>query len=261
MASFDIIHIVGKAYKTTWAERRYLLPMLMLPFVIKLGCYTVLASFDDNKSLWWSGIILLPAFFFEGWLLSHWVRTIMTGGVHRWPFRISGNEAKDRVEIQSRGRGIMGGTVAYVLLNFLMSGYYAFLLPYIPTDMDPQHPDPNVAMVGVVMIITTLLLFRFLWLFIPLSMNLSLNHAIEKLKPMNLTFKMIGVWMICVIPAFVTLQLFSELILSASPDAGSNAFSNTAVLVFRIVIDMVKNLIVTAGMAFVFLSILLPNKK
>lgn len=261
MASFDIINVVGLAYKKTWAERGYLFKMAMLPFLVKLACFTVLASFAQDKSLWFSGIILLPAFFLEGWLLTHWARTIMTGGAHRWPFRISSNESKDSAELSSRGRGIMGGTVAYALINFLMAGYYALLIPYFPEDMDPQNADPRIAVVGLVMMVTAVTLFRFLWVYIPLSVNVSLEHILEKLKPLNLTFKMLGVWLICVVPAILVLQIFGEGMISVSGEAEGNAIGHTGFMVFRIAIDMMKNLIVTAGMAYAFLVILRPSKK
>ena len=256
MASFDIINVVGIAYRKTWAERSYLLKMAMLPFLVKLACFTVIATYLEDKSLWLSGVVLLPAFFFEGWLLTHWARTIMTGGAHRWPFRASGDEGKDLAEISSRSRGIMGGTVAYVLINFLMSGYYAFLIPYFPADMDPQHADIRIAIVALVMMVTAVALFRFLWVYIPLSVNVPLDYVLEKLKPTGLTFKMLGVWLICVVPAILLLQIFGEGLMSTFGQAEGNAAVHTVFIVFRIAVDMVKNLIVTAGMSYAFLMIL-----
>ena len=117
MASLDIISIVGLAYKKTWAERRYLLPMMAVPFLVKLACFAALSAFIEDDGLWFTAIILLPAFFVEGWLLSHWARTLMTG-THRWPFRPSGNEKEDRAELEVRSHGVMAGTVTYVLVNF-----------------------------------------------------------------------------------------------------------------------------------------------
>lgn len=260
MASFDIITVVGLAYRKVWSEIGYLVPMAAIPFLMKLACFTALSTFITSDSLWVTSIVLLPAFFFEGWLLSHWARTVMTG-THRWPFRPSGNESKDLAELRSRGHGVMAGTVSYVLINFLIAGYYAFLLPYFPEGMDPQNADPRFAVVGLVMMVTTLLLFRFLWIYIPLSANLSLGEILKKIEPIRLTFHMIGVWLICVVPAFLALQLLGQAMIDVSGQAEGNAFIETIFLTFRIVIDMVKNIICTAGMAYVFLALFKMENK
>ena len=122
MANLDIITSVGLAYRTIWTQRAYLARMAMIPFIIKLACYTILATYFDGASMWATAIILLPAFFVEGWLVTHWARTIMTGGVHRWPFRPSGDEIKDTKELTARSTGIVSGTIAYALTNFLITG-------------------------------------------------------------------------------------------------------------------------------------------
>ncbi len=259
MASFDIITVVGLAYRKTWSEIGYLVPMAAIPFLVKLACFTALSTFIKSDSLWFTAIILLPAFFLEGWLLSHWARTVMTG-THRWPFRPSGDDDQDMMELQSRGNGVMAGTIAYVLINFLIAGYYAFLLPYFPENMDPQNADPRFAVVGVIMMTTALLLFRFLWLYIPLSANLPLGEILKKLEPTRLTFHMIGVWLVCAVPAFLALQLLGEALLGISGQAEGNAFVDTGFLIFRLIIDMIKNLICTAGMAYVFLALFKTNK-
>lgn len=256
MPSFDIIHVTGLAYKKTWAERQYLFRMAMLPFLVKLGCFTLMASYVPDEMMFLPVVVLLPSLFFEGWLLTHWARHVMTGGAHRWPFRPSGNDKKDITELRQRSHGIMGGTLAYVLLNFLMGGYYAFLLPFFPEDMDPQTADPSIAVIGFVMMLTSVLLFRFLWVYVPLSVNAPLNKILGKLQPIGLTFKMIGIWLICVVPAVLVLQLFGEGVTLIAGDINGGALVDTGFMVFRLVIDMVKNLICTAAMAYMFMILL-----
>ena len=141
-----------------------------------------------------------------------------------------------------------------------MAGYYAFLIPYFPENMDPENADPRIAIVGIIMMATALLLFRFLWLYIPLSANLSLENTLKKLEPMRITFQMIGIWLICVVPALIALQLLGEVMLSVSAQAEGSPIIETGFLTFRIMIDMVKNLICTAGMAYAFLALFKADK-
>ena len=262
MKNFDIINVVGMAYRKTWEERAYLLRMAAIPFLVKLACFTILASYFEGESLFMTAVVLLPSFIVEGWFLAHWARTIMTGGVHRWPFRVSGNEIKDRMELLSRGRGIMAGMVAFALINFMIIGYMAGLfsgMPDISEGFDPQNPDPRVAVVGVVFMVTSMLLFRFIWVHIPLSINVPIEKIFQILQPMKLTFRMVAVWMICVIPAFLLIQMLGEVLVGASGEA--TPITQTGFMVIRIVIEMVKNLIVTAGMGYVFLVLLQSSEK
>ncbi len=257
MASFDIITVISLAYKKVWLERRYLLPMMAIPFLVKLACFAALSTFVEDDGLWLAALILLPSFFVEGWLLSHWARTVMTG-THRWPFRSTGNEMQDRAEMASRSKGIMAGTVTYVLINFLMAGYFAAMFSSVPDltqGLDPQNPDPHIAMVGIIFMVSALLLFRFVWVYIPLAVNLPLEKILEKLKPMRLTFQMIGLWLVCVVPAILALQVLGEGLSVLSADGDVTAVQKTGFMVARIAIDMIKNLICTAGMAYAFLAL------
>ncbi len=257
MAVFDIINVVEITYRKIWEERLYLAKMAAFPFLVNLACFTLLMTYAKDESDWMRSIILLPAFFLQGWLLTHWARTIMTGGAHRWPFRFSGNQKKDMMEIAARSRGIMAGTIMYTLINFLIHGYLAFLTPYIPQEITPQaSEDPRLAVVGLVMMVSSVLLFRFIWLYIPLSVNYPLGDVLKKLQPMSLTFRLIGLWLICIVPAMLALMLLGETVSSFTQEGEANAMARTVFLVFQLMIDLIKDLICTAGIAVAFLFIM-----
>jgi len=140
---FDITTMAGLAYKRSWEEKRYLFKMLMLPFLVKLACFSVVVVYIDRDIVWLTGIVMLPAMFLEGWFLSHWARTVMTNGLHRWPFRPSGDEKKDLIQMLVRGRGVMVGTVSFVVINYLFYGYQAMMLDAMPLEFNPDEPDPR----------------------------------------------------------------------------------------------------------------------
>ena len=149
--------------------------------------------------------------------------------------------------------------VAFALINFLIMGYFAALFSGMPdgvSNFDPKNPDPLIGIIGSIFMVTSLLLFRFVWVYVPLAVNFPLELIVQRLKPMSLTFKMIGLWLVCVVPAFFMIQLFGQMILGVPGEGQSSAIAQTGFLVVRIAIDMVKNLIVTAGMAYAFLIIL-----
>lgn len=253
MASFDLITAAGNAYIKIWTEREYLFRMAMIPLFIKYIFYSISVLYFGADNIIRLSLVMLPAYFAEGWLLSHWARTIILN--HRWPFRPSGDEKKDYIEIQKRARGILGGMVTYVLINLLMAGYFSFFMSYLPADMNPEQADPKVALMGVVMMVSLLLLFRFIWLYIPLAVNAPMVKVFENLKPMLTSFSMMGLWLVCFIPAAIVLQFING---GLQTIAGENpiAVMEGLILFVRVFIDMIKNLICTAGIAYAFIAIM-----
>lgn len=258
MASFDFVTAAGNAYLKTWQERHYLFQMVLVPLVVKFICYAVAVFYLDTENIIRISLVMLPAYFAEGWFLAHWVRTIVLD--HRWPFRSSGNEKKDLELLKERGRGIIGATVTFALVNFLMGGYFAFFMSYIPLDADPQQADPKIALVGISLLVTALMLFRFLWLYVPLAINYPLESVMAKLRFFGITFPLMGVWLLCFVPAVTLLQLFSAGLMNI---AGENPIPMMEGLIafVRIFLDTIKNLLCTAGMAFAFIELFGWKKK
>jgi len=261
MASFDLISAVGHAYQKTWQERKYLFRMAIIPLLVKYICYAVAVTYIGTDNILRLSLIMVPAYFLEGWLLSHWVRTIVLN--HRWPFCPTGDEKQDMDQLRKRGRGIMSGTIAFTLINLLMAGYFAFFVSYIPMDMSaaPKEPDPMIAMIGMVMLVSTLLLFRFIWLYIPFSVNLPFKQYAEKVKRITLSFNMIGVWLVCFIPTVIVLQISGGILGSIGSDERTAHVLDGLTMFVRIFLDLVKNLLCTAGMTYAFIELFGWKKK
>lgn len=258
MASIDIINAAGFAYKKTWAERNYLIPMIIVPLLVKYFCFTLSDIMVDGDNLLRMSMIMIPAYFAEGWLLAHWARTIMVG--HRWPFKLSGDDAADKKAIKERARGVLSGTLAFVLINVLMGGYFSFFLTYIPMDMNPEKADPMVVGVGMIMIVSTFLLYRFIWSYIPLASNITPMDFFKKVKPMGVTFSMIGVWLVCFIPSLMALQFIGGFLGGMMEEGADNILLENLINFVHISVDMIKNLICTAGMAFALMALFQDDK-
>lgn len=254
MASFDMITAVGNAYLTTWNERRYLLRMALVPLLIKYLCYTAFMAYGgEETNIIRQSLFMLPAYFVEGWLIAHWARTIILG--HRWPFRPTGNEAQDLASIKERGRGVMSGTIAFTLIGLMMAGYFALFIPHIPMDVDPENADPKIAAIGLFMMVSSVLLFRFVWTYIALAINFPIQDYIRGLMPIKSTFFMLGLWLVCSVPTMVALQIIAGILGNIGGDENTAQMMNALMSFARIALDMIKNLLVTAGMAYAFIEI------
>lgn len=254
MASFDMITAAGNAYVKTWEERAYLGRMILIPLLLKFICYSVAVIYIGTEDIIRLSIIMLPAYFVEGWFLSHWVRTIMFG--HRWPFRPSGNDKKDAQELEERGRGILGGTLAFVLINFLMAGYFAFFTSFIPPTLDPQAANSNMATMGALMMFSTIILFRFVWLYIPLSANISWQYYVKKLNRVSFTFWLIGLWLVCFVPCMMVMQLGGNLLKGVEVGGEGAQLAQSGLVFLRVITDSIKNVLCTAGITYAIMDAL-----
>lgn len=252
MPSIDIIQSAEIAYKKTWAERHYLLPMLILPLLIKYFFFTVASIAVEGENFLRMSLIMLPSYFAEGWLLAHWVRTIVMG--HRWPFRPTGDDKADIKSLKLRGRGVLSGAVCFTIIHMAIAGYFAFFMSYIPVDMKPEDADPSVAIVGMTMLVATVMLFRFVWFYIPLSVNTPPRLFLKVVKPISVTFQLLGLWLVCAVPAVVMLQFLSGLF--SGVEGESNLIVDNISVLIRITIDMIKNLIATAGLTIAIMTLL-----
>jgi len=252
--SFDIINTARQAYRVSMDERAYLMRLAVVPLLVKYIFFAISAHYVEPTNILRLSLIMLPAYFVEGWLLSHWVRTLVLP-THRWPFRPTGDEQKDAKQIYARGRGIMSGTIAYTLINLLIAGFFAYFMSLIPPDMDPSEANPAVAISGIVMMVLVFFLFRFVWLYIPLAVNVNLNVVMMKLKRSGVTTNLVGVWLVCFAPPIMVMYVLGGLLTGIGGENPLPVMDGLTMFV-RIALDTVKNILVTAGLTFAFIHIL-----
>ncbi len=82
MSGFDIIEAAGNGYVTVWRERDWLLRLAAPVLFVKILCMGAVAILGIEENFISQAIVMLPAFFIEGWLAVHLVRLIVLG--ERW---------------------------------------------------------------------------------------------------------------------------------------------------------------------------------
>ncbi len=253
ITKFDIIECVGYAFQRTWEERAYLLRLSLFPIVIKILCYYAALLYVEPRDILRLSLFMIPAYFAEGWLMAHWARTIMTN--HRWPFTPSGDLSNDRAEIKQRSNGIINGTVAFVGVNFLMAGFFATVFEILPLDINPEDADPMIGLFALFVIIAMFLLFRFTWIYIPLSVGVSFKKYLKISHSMRFNFSLIALWLVCFIPPVILMQFLGGLILTAGGEGDPSPALEIILSLIRVLFDTLKNLLVTAGIAYALLEI------
>lgn len=255
MAQFDIITAAANAYRICWEERRYIARLAVFPLLIKLVCFTFAASFakGDGMMLRFS-LYMLPAYFAEGWMLAHFTRLLVLN--HRWPFLPSGDRNSDMAALSERARGVLAGMIVFVLINLglgLFNSVVAHYLGSLPEDMteNPENLPPGITVVTLALLVGTLWGFRMLWLYIPFSLNMRGRDYLRSLKGFMASVHLIGIWLLCSIPFFLVMRMFSGAIITAIGE-GSSAFP---LFVLTAIVDTFKNLLTTAGITFALMQL------
>lgn len=250
MAEFNTIDTAGMAYQTVWRERGYLFRLSVFPVLVKLACFTfaLAAGYEDN--ILRLSLCLVPAYLVEGWMIAHFVRLI--GLNQRWPFRPSGDMATDRAQIITRGRGILGGAISYTLINLLIGGYMALLMQMIPFDVEPKDVPPETAFIGIALLAFSFFAFRFIWIHIPLALNVPLRAVLTTLTRRGVTWRFLGMWALCYIPAMAALMMIVSVLFSPFGGDTMPIAAHFAVIVVRVIFDTIKVLLCTAGITLLF---------
>lgn len=281
MASFDVTDSAMKGYSFVWSERRYLMRLAIFPLFIKFVCsMTVIMNGYDFDFIMQS-LLMLPSFFADGWVMSHLVRLIYLG--QRWPFRPTGVAENDIAMLRDRAGGIMAGTVFFALIEFLKTGLTGLLFmaapqgavpgqkTVVPAGTAPPGPmtgegtgmadmaaqaqtAPYTALAGVLMIVVTVWMVRYLWLYIPAAAGFSGRAYLKRLGGLMGSVRLMGVWLICTVPVLFGFVIVANMLLVpllGLEAGGMSPLAEFVMNVLRVFVIMLSTLITTAGMSFV----------
>ncbi|NCO04009.1 MAG: hypothetical protein GW903_07435 [Alphaproteobacteria bacterium] len=261
MLPLNIIDAAQYAYKIVWQERHYLLKLAFVPLIIKLLCFFAAVHFDDSNSIIRLSLFMLPAYFAEGWMLCHFV-ALMTKG-QRWPMMMTGNQAQDLKTAKRRGRPLVAGILGFVLINMAMALYFQTFTNFVPPEMlageavDPNALPPQNAFIITMMFVLMIVVFKYVWLYIPLASDAGLMPYIHKTRGFMMSLRFIALWVLCFLPTIFIMQVFMSLV----SFQGNGEHVNYAAGLIRVLLDTVKNLICTAGFTFVMLQLFNGQQK
>lgn len=218
MASFDVIDAAMQGYRQIWAERRYLMRLALIPILVKFVCTVTVMALGVEQNFLRQALLFLPAYFTEGWLLSHVVRLQFLG--QRWPFRPTGDNAADEIVLRDRFRGVMGGTIVYALTRFLFAGALQLMqkaqegMVGAQTAQVVTGPMMGAAVAMLVLFVMFLWAFRLMWLFIPVALNVPAAGCVRAVgRGMMPSIYMIGAWLICFVPLIFLFQIVGSFML------------------------------------------------
>ena len=256
MAHFDIIETSGKAYITAWKERKYLLTLAIVPFIVKAIFFgvVILLGYQDNPFR--QTLVMLPAYFMEGWMIAHIVRFVFFG--ERWPIKLSGNAEEDIVYVQSRGRAIFASIILFTLIQMtwvIFDYFVQYNHKYLAEATENNDPDIFMLLLSTALGIVIIWGFKFLYIYIPLAVDIPIKSFLFRLKGITSSLYMIGAWLICYIP----FLLLGGLVLSLlGPAMMENA---VAVVLIKLILHTLATVLVSLCFALAFKKMFYDKKE
>lgn len=210
MFKFDFIDAAAAGYRFVIIEHQTLYHLALIPFLVKLVSFVLVVMLGLETAYLTQGLILLPSYFVEGWLIAQVLRLAVLG--ERWPGSLSGDQEKDAELYQERQICLKSSMIVYVLIKLIASVISGLSLEseaYIE-QVKATSGEPNaisyITAIAVVMLF--IWAFRLLWLYIPMALGQRIGDFLRSIKPYSSSVYMMGTWVLCAIPvAFLLLTL------------------------------------------------------
>ncbi|GEM_PF-6570552 len=226
MASFDFVNSAAKGYEFVWSERKYLSRVAAPVFFVKLVCLFAVFVFGAQDKYMLQGIISMPGLVIEAIFVIGLIRYIL----YREPIFIWGKliippqSEEEPAPYQgglSKKQCVQGGIAIYLLIRVIETCLLGISMD-MPMPSSAEISEEEIiklspALSSFIMFSFLILLiwvFKFFWLFVPVSAGFSMSYFIKKMPKLRGNIGMIAVWIICSLPLMVmfsaVLQAISE---------------------------------------------------
>jgi hypothetical protein len=244
MAGFDFVDAATKGYSFFWREREAIARMAVPLFLVKFICYISVIALSLEENLLRQGLIYLPAYFVEAWLLVQLTRHAMLG--ERWPMM---RTPENFAALMPRTRAIKAGIAVYVLIKLFLivtSGLTSGAAPAPGTEL----PEPTLMTFIAAMVALGAMIwaFRLIWLYIPAALGYRVTDFIDRAGGYTTSFYMIGTWLICLLPPAMAVIFLSEMLVTMSGGEAGGALK-VLLVALQVAVEIVISVITTIGMA------------
>lgn len=236
MGSFDFIDAATQGYRFFMIHIGVLARLAVIPVLLKVSGFVAayLLDFDDN--LLRQGLFLVPSFLAEGWVVAVAVRWAIYDDL--WPVALTGNQKQDMARLDARAQTLLSAAVMFALVQVVIAAVSGVVMGDIiagtaaGAETDTQTGGSGLALLVSLGILTAMIWgFRFLWMHVPLALDIDLKDYIRMKSGLSLSLSMIGTWLLCLIPLAAIVLLLLDLVrMGAGVDPDSVSLSQTVLL-------------------------------
>ncbi len=256
MATFDFIEASSKGYKFLWDERRAIMRLAFPAAIIKFIGYILITTFDMEQNFLRHGLVLLPSFFVEGWLIAYLIRRALYN--EALPFQLRAK--KQTAETKESGpanperyRLMRAGIAVYVLIWLTLSFVNGMTMNGMTSEVE-NIPEPSFEtyLVAMALFALCMWLFRLVWLYVPVVMGYSITGFMRKAKGYTTSLYMVGAWLVCYLPFILLLMMLSDMALVVFPsesDDISKAYEFTMAAA-KIIVNLASTVVASIAIAY-----------
>lgn len=258
MARFDFVEAAASGYRFLMHQHSAVGRIAMVPLSIKLTSFLVITALGMSDHYLRQGLLLIPSYFAEGWLVAQLIRLAIYG--EQWPVVLSGDQKKDLEILSVRFRSIMASTIVYVLIKLFLAVVSGVMMGAGGGASPAASPEASTGMflAAMITILGMVWAFRFLWLYIPVALDFSMGGFLRRIRPFRTSVYMIATWLLCFIPLALMFIMVAEFFANIFPPLESGEASMAykyAVVSFQAVLEMAIAVVSSVGMAFGIYSI------
>ncbi len=244
MRGFDIIAAAGKGYEYVWTNRFALLNLALVPLLAKVIALAIILGFSLEENFLRQGLILLPSFFLDGWLVCMLLKHKFCGS----------DKGSLPPGFKKGDSDVLAGTLLYVIfqmLLFVVAWFYMQMSEQAATLEEPPEPSLTSVFISALILFGTIWGFRAIWLYILPTLGIRFREYFHTLGGLSASFFMIGAWLICQIPVAVALILVHEFFAGITGHTSDDPviLYQGVMVVIQAVADLSITMIVSVAMA------------
>ena len=206
MKNFHVVDSASHAYQFVWDHKQTIARYAILPVLIKMGCLAVMMLINASDNHLRAGLILLPAHFAEGWFVAAIIIMCMQNITQQTSL------LPDQGRLSYKQR-LQGSIVLYVTIQLFLA-VLVYIIAATPLRDQAQGEPVSTSefMMLLALLIGAVWAFRFTLIHIPVAMGYGLRRYIRTFKTYSDSVRMLGLMLICTIPAALAMMILLSLL-------------------------------------------------
>ncbi len=269
----EMIDSVGFGYRAVWRERAWLLKLMIIPILIKFASMVCIITFGFEGDFLMQGLIMIPSFFAEGWLLAQFLRLLLME--ERWPIVMDRMPQGAELErLLLRARGILSSVLIFVLWNlflalavfgiFKLYEHFGISMDQVLGRSDTPPSEEAVAKMMPIMIgigIFIIAGFRVWWMYVPFAVLVGPRAYLKATRGFTPSIRMLAIFLMCWAPLNLLASILVGLVAGLFGGVDDGQIVQFFMMLIQVVAMTLISLVATGAFAWALRDYLPHTRK
>lgn len=218
MTQFHFIDATVHGYQTVFSNYKFYARLIIIPLIVKISCLYLIHIFDLIDNPLRQGLILLPSYFVDGWLMAHAVRFAVLGDR---PLSMTGYDPNKITPeyLDHKARAVMSCIGSFVLACLLFAMFKGVLInPDLVKEIEatPNQADSGLLdfIIALALLYATVWLTRYLWIYIIFALGLSARQFYKANKNILVSIEILASYFMALAPLLLLSAITSEIVIN-----------------------------------------------